>query len=114
MLMCRPHWYMVPGPLRKAVYGAWADGSGAGSAAHAAAVDAAIQAVSKRLAEPAEPPKMDLADFLNSIVGDCVDHPHEQAGRCVYCKPCGKRLYQGTVWTDEERAAAREAMGRKP
>jgi hypothetical protein len=51
-----------------------------------------------------------LGELLAAIVGDCVDHPHEQVGRCVYCRTCGKRLYQGEVWNDEERAAARAVM----
>jgi hypothetical protein len=44
-LMCRPHWYLVPRPLRDAVWAAWRSGGGAGSPAHAAAVRAAIAAV---------------------------------------------------------------------
>jgi len=37
-----PYWYQVPRPLRIAVYRAWADGAGAGSAEHVAAMDAAV------------------------------------------------------------------------
>jgi hypothetical protein len=51
MLMCRPHWYMVPAPLRAAVWNAWADGLGAGTPAHWAAITAAITAVNRKLAE---------------------------------------------------------------
>ena len=51
MLMCRPHWYMVPRPLRNAVYSAWADGRGAGTPAHRAAILAAIAAVDRKLAQ---------------------------------------------------------------
>jgi hypothetical protein len=50
MLMCRPHWYMVPKALRNAVWTAWADGSGAGTPAHRAAILAAIDAVDRKLA----------------------------------------------------------------
>lgn len=25
------------------------------------------------------------------------EHPWEQVGRCVFCVPCGDRLYQGTI-----------------
>ncbi len=48
MLMCRPHWYMVPKPLRNAVLAAWADGGGQGSTAHRAAILLAIEAVNRR------------------------------------------------------------------
>ena len=49
MLMCRPHWYAVPAPLRRAVYDAWRGGLGAGSAAHRAAILAAVRSVSAKL-----------------------------------------------------------------
>lgn len=48
-LMCRGHWFMVPGPLRAAVFRAWDDGRGAGTAAHRAAMLAAIGAVNSRI-----------------------------------------------------------------
>ena len=51
MLMCRPHWYMVPKPLRGAVWAAWAGGLGAGSPEHTAAITAAVDAVNAKLAE---------------------------------------------------------------
>jgi hypothetical protein len=50
MLMCRPHWYMVPAPLRAAVWNAWQDGDGGGTARHTAAIDAAIRSVNAKLA----------------------------------------------------------------
>jgi hypothetical protein len=43
MLACSRHWYQVPKPLRSAVYHAWDNGNGAGSAEHTAAMDAAIR-----------------------------------------------------------------------
>ena len=49
MLMCRPHWRMVPRPLQNAVYAAWDNGLGAGTPAHEAAMDAAIRAVDAKL-----------------------------------------------------------------
>ena len=52
-LMCRPHWYMVPQPLRDAVYAAYRGGLGAGSPAHRAAVTEAIGAVNAKLTEQA-------------------------------------------------------------
>ena len=30
------------------------------------------------------------------------DHPWHAVGRCVYCGPCGVRLYQGTMPSDHE------------
>jgi hypothetical protein len=50
MLMCSTHWYMVPSPLRTAVWNAWQDGAGAGTAQHAAAINAAIRSVNEKLA----------------------------------------------------------------
>ena len=52
-LLCRSHWFMVPAPLREAVWDAWADGAGAGSPAHSAACDAAIGAVNRKIDERA-------------------------------------------------------------
>jgi hypothetical protein len=49
MLMCRPHWYMVPQALRNAVWAAWDLGAGAGTPEHARAMDDAIDAVNARL-----------------------------------------------------------------
>ena len=51
-LMCRTHWEMVPGPMRDAVYRAWSEGSGGGTAAHRAACLAAIRCVYRRLGLP--------------------------------------------------------------
>jgi len=50
MLMCSSHWYMVPAPLRNAVWNAWQAGAGAGTARHAAAIRAAIRSVNEKLA----------------------------------------------------------------
>ena len=47
---------------------------------------------------------------IAAILGDCIDHGHEQAGRCVYCRPCGRRLYRGTVMTAGERAELKQAL----
>jgi hypothetical protein len=49
MLMCRPHWFMVPKALRDAVWDAWAGGLGAGSPAHREAILAAVGAVNRKL-----------------------------------------------------------------
>jgi hypothetical protein len=50
MLMCRQHWYMVPGAIRTAVWNAWQDGAGAGTAQHTAAISSAIRSVNEKLA----------------------------------------------------------------
>lgn len=51
-----------------------------------------------------------------STVSEHVEHPWEQVGSCVYCTPCGVRLYQGRVPDDETRpamAALHDAFHRK-
>lgn len=45
MLMCSRHWYQVPGPIRRAVWSAWANGAGIWSPAHQAAIRKAIESV---------------------------------------------------------------------
>jgi hypothetical protein len=45
--MCRPHWYLVPKPLRDAVWATWRSSSGIGSPEHTAALLAAIRAASQ-------------------------------------------------------------------
>ena len=50
-LMCRPHWYMVPKPLRDAVYDAYRGGLAGRSPAHRAAVTDAIGAVNAKLVQ---------------------------------------------------------------
>jgi hypothetical protein len=46
-LMCPGHWNQVPKPIRRAVWIAWNRGAGAGTPAHAAAIQAAIAAVTR-------------------------------------------------------------------
>lgn len=48
-LMCPGHWHMVPHPVQKAVYAAWANGEGRGMPALFAAQMAAIRAVNEKL-----------------------------------------------------------------
>ncbi len=50
-LMCRPHWSMVPRPLQRAVWNAYANRAGVGSRAHREAILAAIDAVNRKLAQ---------------------------------------------------------------
>jgi hypothetical protein len=38
-----------------------------------------------------------FAAFLNEMLTAHGEHPWTQIGRCVYCVPCGERLYQGTI-----------------
>jgi len=40
--------------------------------------------------------------IILTAVGGCLQHDgHTQVGRCVYCS-CGRRLYQGVPFTDDE------------
>jgi hypothetical protein len=48
LLMCRPHWFMVPPALRNAVWAAYRNGAGTGTLALHAAQVAAIRAVERR------------------------------------------------------------------
>ena len=48
-LMCPGHWWMVPKPVRDAVWAAWQGGGGAGTLAHCAAIEAAIRSANRRL-----------------------------------------------------------------
>ena len=52
MLMCRPHWFMVPRILQNDVWTAWDNGAGAGTDEHHAAIAAAVTAVNAKLARP--------------------------------------------------------------
>jgi hypothetical protein len=52
-------------------------------------------------------------EFLAKVFGDCIDHRHEQVGRCVYCSDCGRRLYHGGVMKADELAAIKEAIRAK-
>ena len=51
MLMCKPHWYQVPAPLRRDLWNAWQDGAGAGTAEHRDAIRAAIQSLKVKSGE---------------------------------------------------------------
>ena len=51
-----------------------------------------------------------IVDVMADTLGACIDHPHEQVDRCVWCKPCGRRLYQGEVMTADEIATLHEAI----
>jgi hypothetical protein len=53
MLMCRPHWFMVPKPLRDDVWNAYAGGMGAGSEEHTDAIMAAVGAVNEKISAAA-------------------------------------------------------------
>ena len=55
-------------------------------------------------------PKVSLGELMADVLGDCVDHPHKQVGSCVYCIPCSRRLYHGTVMSADELAALRETI----
>lgn len=51
-----------------------------------------------------------IIDLMADTLGACIDHPHELVDRCVYCKPCGRRLYQGELMTAAELADLREGI----
>ena len=55
-------------------------------------------------------PKLTWDAAIRSIFGNCIGHEHEQVGRCVYCKTCGRRLYQGTKFTSDELAELKQAL----
>lgn len=40
-----------------------------------------------------------------NVIAEHLDHDWVKTGTCVYCDPCGVRLYQGDVCTGEEKAA---------
>lgn len=44
-LMCLPHWYQVPEPLRKEIWATWRNGAGVFDPAYRAAVREAVAAV---------------------------------------------------------------------
>lgn len=49
MLMCTRHWYTVPKAIRAALWRAWKNGEGTGSAEHVAAMRACIKAADASL-----------------------------------------------------------------
>lgn len=51
LLMCRDHWFMVPAPIRRAVWRGWRAG-GVLDAGYQAAVAAAVKAVADRQQRP--------------------------------------------------------------
>jgi hypothetical protein len=53
-LMCRPHWYLVPKPVRDRVWASWRSGSGTGSPAHQHWVRMAIAAAAGTDQSPAD------------------------------------------------------------
>ena len=40
-------------------------------------------------------------------LADHVDHEWREVGRCVYCVPCGLRLFQGKIAKDRQAQAMR-------
>lgn len=54
--------------------------------------------------------KITFTEFMTAVFGNCLDHKHEQVGRCVYCAECKRRLYQGSIMSADDRAALREAQ----
>lgn len=56
------------------------------------------------------PPRRTFAEFLTALLGGCLDHRHEQVGRCVYCVTCNRRLYEGPVLDPDDLAAIKEYL----
>lgn len=57
-----------------------------------------------------------IAKLLYDMLDAHSQHPWRKIGRCVYCGPCGVRLYQGDlpdghpVWTPPRRKTAADEM----
>jgi hypothetical protein len=49
MLTCRAHWFMIPAPLRTAVWDTYAGGAGKGSPEHTEAITAAVDALNEKI-----------------------------------------------------------------
>lgn len=52
------------------------------------------------MSKPTEEEKAAVRDFMATFAAVLKEHePHdwEQIGPCVYCTPCGTRLYQGVL-----------------
>lgn len=86
MLACRPHWYMIPKPLRVAVWAAWRDGAGAGSPEHTAAITAAVKALNTKLGGPASTVILTASqsDCFTDMLADAISY-REPAGQCNDC-----------------------------
>ncbi len=55
-LMCRPHWYQVPKPLRDLIWATWRSGAGAFTPGYLQAVRQAVAAVQAATAARKDPP----------------------------------------------------------
>jgi hypothetical protein len=74
-----------------------------------------------RAAQATRPPltAAQLAEALDAVFIAHADHPWYRVGRCVYCGPCGARLYQGAVppdhpiYTPPRQALPSDDMRRK-
>ncbi len=88
MLACRPHWYMIPAPLRAAVWAAWRDGAGAGSLEHTAAITAAVEALNAKLGGPAAAVALTAsqsAAFRDMFADACSYRSEGVSGPCADC-----------------------------
>lgn len=52
---------------------------------------------------------------MNDMLEAHADHPWKEVGPCVYCEPCGVRLYQGSIPAKKnpELAAKRAACAHR-
>jgi hypothetical protein len=48
-------------------------------------------------------PIMDAVQALLDEIAKHEDHWWEKVGRCVYCRDCNQRLYQGTIPPDHTK-----------
>jgi hypothetical protein len=51
-----------------------------------------------------------MTGYLAALLAEHDDHPWSQVGPCVYCDPCGIRLYQGSI-PDRKRTTPKCAAG---
>ena len=106
MYACKPCWFRLPRNLRDAISNAWLRGD---YPAHRIAMADAAQWYADHPRTDATK-KPTFTQFIGAVLGDCIDHPHEQVGRCVYCKQCGRRLYQGSPMSADDLATIKEAL----
>lgn len=85
---------------------------------HGPGADPARRLVVPEMPLPPQPPpefeeaKVSWIDVMRRIFGECLTHPHQQIGRCVYCSACSRRLYQGTLVPMADRRELQEEMDR--
>lgn len=51
-----------------------------------------------------------LARVIKHMLGDCIDHPHFEKLGAVWCAECDRRLYEGMLMGEKERARTRALL----